>query len=58
VLRTVPVSLDNALDITGVRAGTLVVNAKASTNITYATTYSSVGVTNLLYKLRLRVEAL
>ena len=38
--------------------GSLVANAKGSTNITYATTYASSGVTSLLYKLMLLIEAL
>jgi hypothetical protein len=42
---------------TGVVTGTILVDAKLS-NITYATTYSSAGATSMVYKLRLRAEAL
>ena len=48
----------NATDETGVVSGQMIVDAKLSTNIQYATTYASVGGTSMQYKLRLKVEAL
>jgi hypothetical protein len=47
----------NATDSSSVVSGTLVVDAKAATAITYATTYASSG-TAMAYKLRLKAEAL
>lgn len=48
----------NATDITGVVSGELVVDAKLSTNIQYATTYASAGGTAMVYKLKIKAEAL
>lgn len=48
----------NATDSTSVVSGTLIVDAKVSTAITYATTYASVGGTAMVYKLRLKAEKL
>jgi hypothetical protein len=48
----------NATDSTGVVTGTILVDAKLSTDITYATEYASAGVADMVYKLRLRAEAL
>ncbi len=52
------VTLANSTGITGVQEGTFIVNAASSTNISYATTYSSSGATSLQYELRVRVEAM
>jgi hypothetical protein len=48
----------NAIDSSSVVSGTLVVDAKTATAITYATSYSSSGGTAMQYKLRLKAEAL
>jgi hypothetical protein len=48
----------NATDSTGVVTGTVLVDAKSSTDITYGTEYASAGATSMFYKLRLRAEAL
>jgi hypothetical protein len=48
----------NATDSSSVVSGTLIVDPKLVTNITYATTYASSGGTAMVYKLRLRAEAL
>lgn len=48
----------NATDSTSVVSGTLIVDAALSTNITYATSYSSSGGTAMVYKLRLKAEVL
>lgn len=58
VLTFVTASPLNATDETGVISGQMIVDAKLSTNLQYATTYASVGGTPMQYKLRIKVEAL
>ena len=48
----------NATDETGVISDSIVIDAKAATNIQYATTYASTGGTSMQYKLRIRLEAI
>jgi hypothetical protein len=52
-----PSPANNNVGPTSVVTGMFLVDAEAGTNITYATTYASSGTPAMVYKLRLRVEA-